>query len=309
MQPQQYLLRQCPCCGSNIKSDAQVFSEKRAEDLSYEELTPYWNGFFKDKIFFSYKACEKCQMLYAPIFYNASQLEALYAQMAPNMDIVPLSALENTQRSYFDHLKQSAELTGGFIEIGPDIGLFTQHCVSEGHFDHYWLFEPNLAVHTELSGRMKNSKISIIDSMFGFSQVPDHSVNVAVMIQVLDHLLDPVATLVELRKKLRPGAKLLLVTHNEQSLLRKIVGTKWPAFCLQHPQIYNPKTITALLERAGYEVNSIDRSKNYFEFGFLLKHLLWAFGIKVNSLPAFLNFTIPLKLGNMMTIAAPKTRY
>jgi len=308
MQPQQYLLRQCPCCGSTSQSAAQVFSEKRAEDLSYEELTPYWKGFFKDKIFFSYKVCETCELLYAPIFYNGSQLEALYAQMAPNMDVVPLAALENTQRSYFDHLKHSAKLTGGFLEVGPDIGLFTQHCVKEGYFDYFWLFEPNQAVHTALRERIKNSKISIIDSMFGFSRVPDKSVNVAVMIQVLDHLLDPVATLVELHQKLQPGAKLLLVTHNEKSLLRKIVGTKWPAFCLQHPQIYNPKTITKLLDEAGYDVNSITNSKNYFEFGFLLKHLLWAFGIKVNSLPAILNFTIPLKLGNMMTIATPRTK-
>ncbi len=306
MYSQQYLLRQCPCCGSNIKADAQVFSEKRAEDLSYEKLMSYWNGFFKDKIFFSYKACEKCQLLYAPIFYNSNQLEALYAQMPPNMDVVPLSALENTQRSYFDHLKHSAKLTGGFIEVGPDIGLFTQHCVKEGNFDHFWLFEPNLAVHSALKERMKNSKLSIIDSMFGFSQVPDQSVNVAVMIQVLDHLLDPVATLVELRQKLRPGAKLLIVTHNEQSLLRKVVGTKWPAFCLQHPQIYNPKTITKLLDSAGYEVISISRSKNYFEFGFLLKHLLWVIGIRLQKTPKLVNFTIGLKLGNIITIAMPR---
>ena len=42
------------------------------------------------------------------------------------------------------------------------------------------------------------------------------------MIQVLDHLLDPIATLTELRAKLLPDAKLLIVTHNEQSLLRKM---------------------------------------------------------------------------------------
>ena len=127
------------------------------------------------------------------------------------------------------------------------------------------------------------------------------------MIQVLDHLLDPVATLSELKTKLLPGAKLLLVTHNEQSLLRKLIGWKWPAFCLQHPQIYSPQSITQLLEKAGYTVNSIKRTKNYFQASFLLKHLLWALGIKVQTIPRILDFTVGLKLGNMITIATPKS--
>jgi hypothetical protein len=142
--------------------------------------------------------------------------------------------------------------------------------------------------------------------MFGFSHVPDHSASAAVMIHVLDHLLDPIATLSELRQKLKPGAKLLLVTHNESSLLRRIVGWRWPAFCLQHPQIYNPESMRKLLEAAGYEVLQRSRTVNYFQIDFLLKHLLWAFGIKVKSVPSFGKFTLGLKLGNMLTIATPK---
>jgi hypothetical protein len=142
--------------------------------------------------------------------------------------------------------------------------------------------------------------------MFGFSQIPDQCAGAAVMIQVLDHLLDPVATLIELRAKLLPHAKLLIVTHNEQSLLRKMVGWRWPAFCLQHPQIYNPNSISKLLEKAGFRVNSINKTKNFFEFSFLLKHLLWAFGIKVKSVPSIFNFTIGLKLGNIATVATPR---
>jgi hypothetical protein len=95
------------------------------------------------------------------------------------------------------------------------------------------------------------------------------------------------------------------VTHNEQSLLRKIVGWKWPAFCLQHPQIYSPESMSMLLEKSGYKVDSIKRTKNYFQLSFLLKHLLWAFGLKVKSVPSIFDFTISLKLGNTITIATP----
>ena len=304
--PQSYLHRNCPICQDKTKSLIEVSSNQRAEDLSYDSLVPYWNGFFKEKIFFSYARCNQCKLLYAPIFYRLDQLEALYGQMPPNMDLVPMTALVKTQKGYFKELKRFSALKNGYIEIGPDIGIFTENCSREGNFDSYWLCEPNREVASALTKSVGNNKFTIIEDMFGFGQIPDQSAGAAVMIQVLDHLLDPVATLSELRKKLLPDAKLLIVTHNEQSLLRKIVGWRWPAFCLQHPQIYNQNSITKLLEKAGYEVNAIEKTRNYFEFSFLLKHLLWAFGIKVKSVPSIFNFTIGLKLGNIVTVATPR---
>ncbi len=301
-----YLHRGCPICKNSGQSPIEVSSHTKGESLDYESLVPYWNGFFKEKIFFSYARCSVCGLLYAPVFYQESQLSELYGQMAPNMDLVPMDALVKTQRGYFERLQRFSSLEGGYIEVGPDIGIFTKNCSRDGKFNQYWLCEPNRAVARALAAAVDGYSYQIIEDMFGFAMIPNNSVSVAVMIQVLDHLLDPVATLSELRSKLVPDAKLLLVTHNEQSLLRKVVGWRWPAFCLQHPQIYSPRSISALLEQSGYIVNSIERTTNYFEFSFLLKHLLWAFGIKVKSIPTIFNFTIGLKLGNIITIATPR---
>ncbi len=306
MEESSFLNRVCPACGVKPPAKTSVSSEVVAESLGFEALIPYWNGFFKDKVIFSYSKCTNCGMLYAPVFFNGPQLERMYGQMPPNMSEVPLDALRRTQRGYFEALKNCATLEGGFIEVGPDIGLFTENCTKEGNFNQYWLFEPNRDVLPTLSKVMDGKKFHVIHDMFGFSHVPDHSASVAVMIHVLDHLLDPVATLRELKQKLTPGAKLLLVTHDESSLLRRLFGWRWPVFCLQHPQIYNPATMRFLLNEAGYEVLAQSKTVNFFQLSFLLKHLFWAVGIKVKSVPSFGNFTIGLKLGNMLTIATPK---
>ena len=306
MNDNKFLSRVCPVCGKNPEAHDVIHSEVKAESLDYDALIPCWNGFFKDKIFFSYERCSGCGLLYAPTFFNSQQLERLYGQMPPNMAEVPLEALRRTQRGYFESLKKNSNLEGGFIEVGPDIGLFTENCVREGNYDEYWLFEPNRDVLPALSKIVEEKEFHIIHDMFGFSHVPEHSASAAVMIHVLDHLLDPVATLRELRQKLKRGARLLLVTHDESSILRRIVGWRWPAFCLQHPQIYNPKSMRILLEVAGYEVLQRSKTVNYFQFSFLLKHLLWAFGMKVKSVSSFGKFTLGLRLGNMLTIATPK---
>ena len=301
-----YLHRDCPICRAKTTFKVEVSSEKKAEQIDYEYLIPYWNGFFKEKIFFSYARCSQCHLLFAPIFYNLEQLTALYGQMPPNMDVVPIAALRKTQKGYFEQLKKFCEFKNGYVEIGPDIGIFTENFSKERSFNKYWLFEPNKAVAPALANSVGDNEFEIIEDMFGFGQIPEKSIGAVVMIQVLDHLLDPVSTLSELREKLLPDAKLLIVTHNEQSILSKLLGWKWPAFCLQHPQIYNPSSISKLLENAGYKVDSIEKTKNYFEFGFLLKHLLWALGIQVRNVPEIFNFTIGLKLGNMITVATPR---
>ena len=306
METSVFFNRICPVCSSKPPTRADTQSHVMAESLSFDALVPCWNGFFKDKVFFSYVRCDGCGLLYAPTFFNNAQLEQLYGQMPPNMAEVPLEALRRTQRGYFEALKRCSSLEGGFIEVGPDIGLFTENCVRDGRYDEYWLFEPNRDVLPALTKIVEGKKYHVIHDMFGFSNVPDQSASAAVMIHVLDHLLDPVATLSELRQKLRPGAKLILVTHDESSLLRRLVGWRWPAFCLQHPQIYSPRSMRKLLEAAGFEVLDHQKTVNFFEVGFLLKHLLWAFGIKVRSVPNFGSITIGLKLGNMLTIATPK---
>ena len=139
--------------------------------------------------------------------------------------------------------------------------------------------------------------------MFDFSKIPNDSVSTVVIIHVMDHLIDPVKYLKNIQKKLKKGAKILIVTHDEQSFLRKIFKIKWPAFCLQHPQLYNIKTTLNFLENSNYKVIAQSKTKNYFKISFLLKHLLWGLGIKVKDVPDFFGITIGLKLGNIITIA------
>ena len=47
--------------------------------------------------------------------------------MSPNMDDVPINSLKKTQEGYFRELRKYSNLKGAYLEIGPDIGLFTQN--------------------------------------------------------------------------------------------------------------------------------------------------------------------------------------
>lgn len=298
----QFLVRNCPSCGLMF-SKPEMVSTQQAESLSFEKLQNYWVHFFKEKIFFSYHRCQ-CGLLYCQQFFTAAQLEQLYAHMPDNTANVSIVALEKTQYGYFSALKKFSTLQGNYLEVGPDIGLFTQYGMREGNFQQYWLFEPNKTVWPTLKNRMEQSNIQLVSEMFSFDVIPDNSISTAVFIHVLDHLLDPAKTLQELKKKLTQDARVLFVTHDESSLLAKLFRQKWPPYCLQHPQLFNPDSITEMLKCNGYDVVNISKSHNYFPLTYLLRHTLYAIGIDAR-LPQWNALQLPLKLGNIITIAKP----
>ena len=134
--------------------------------------------------------------------------------------------------------------------------------------------------------------------------IPDSLLGVAVMIHVLDHVLDPVQMLTHLHRKMQDNGLLVIVTHDESSLLASVLKQKWPAYCLQHPQLYQPKSITHLLKKSGFKVLDIQKTYNHFPLGYLLNHLVWALGFKKKVFPDWTRLQLPLKLGNIITIAA-----
>jgi hypothetical protein len=299
-----YASRCCPQCNASEPASEITAPPKPGETLSFEDLSPYWHGIFRDKVFFSYRRCARCGQLYAPTYLSDAQLETLYSQMAANMDIVDDSALNRTASEYFGQLRKYSPLHGTFLEIGPDVGAFARECAQKGSFTTYRLFEPNLAVHDDLRvaiGRPDN----VVETYFTRDSVADGTVDVAVMIHVLDHVLEPKTLAADVLRTLKPTGCLMLVTHDERSTMARVLRGRWPAYCLQHPQLFNRKSMTTILQSAGYSRVTTVPSTNYFPVTFLIEQLALAFKIPLKGLPKLPWLRVGLKLGNFITIARP----
>lgn len=300
-----FLLRACPRCGAAAPGTPETASRPAAESLPFAEVKRCWHGFFQEKVFFSYHRCSGCGLLFSPRYFRPEQMGELYGQMPDNTAGVPVDLLRMTQRGYFDALRRHSPLKGEYLEVGPDIGLFTENCVREGSFERYWLFEPNRAVLPELEKALDGRPRKVFAKDLDMSEIPDGRLAAVVMIHVLDHVLDPGAMLAQLRRKLAKGAVVLFVTHDESSLLARVLRAGWPPYCLQHPHLFRPATITDLLGSAGYRVLEIRKTSNHFPFFYLARHLLWALGLKGLPLPGWDRPAVPLKLGNILTVATP----
>jgi hypothetical protein len=241
------LSRPCPCCGNSVSRPTRFRSEPPAENAVEALSEGEWAGFFKSKIFFSYGRCASCGLLYCPVYFDEPSLAKLYGWMGDNTAGIPVPALRRTQAGYFELVRNRAA-AGDYLEIGPDIGLFSGLVARERLTSRYFLYEPNKAVWPALRSLCEPAgEVVLQDTMSNLDAVPDRSIGVAVMIHVLDHLIAPRQYLAMLAKKLRPDGLLLIVTHNEASLLARVFGGRYPIFCLQHPQLFSPATIARML--------------------------------------------------------------
>ena len=293
--------RACPCCCGSA-SDATRFRSDPPAEFQIGDLTEAaWAGFFKSKVFFSYRRCRGCGLLYCPVYFDEASLAKLYGWMSDNTAGVPLQAAQRTQASYFEMVR-GRSISGDYLEVGPDIGLFAGLVARERLASRFFLFEPNKAVWPALRSLCEGQgEVVLRDSMWGLDTVPDESIGLAVMIHVLDHLLAPKDYLAMLGRKLKPDGLLLMVTHNEASLLARLFGARYPIFCLQHPQLFSPATMARTVAAAGLKTRQILRTRNYFPAGYLVKHFLYQLGVDTNMphLPPVLG----LPLGNMATLA------
>jgi hypothetical protein len=280
-----------------------VVSRLPALELSFDELRPYWHGFFQERAFFPYGRCAACGQVYCPVYFSAEQLEELYRDMPDNTAGVDESALRRTQGRYAAVLRRHAPPGGDYLELGPDIGLLTERAVSGRDEAVLYLFEPNRTVWPALRERLGAGRCRLSAKMDDYADVPDGSVGMAAMIHVLDHVVDPADLLARLVPKLAAGGTLAVVTHDESSLLARALGARWLPFCLQHPQLYRPATLAGALLRAGLEVVAQEKTRNDFPAAYLAKHALSAAGLPHKWVPDIRRPVLGLKLGNIITVA------
>lgn len=294
----------CPVCDAPRSAAKPVMrSRPPAESLPFDALGVFHSGYDSRRVFFSYYRCAVCAGLYCPTYLSPAQLDLLYSDQPENMAEVPIAAREATLRVYFSILRRHCVLDGEYLELGPDIGLFAQLCADAGRFERLHLFEPNRHVHSALAERLAGQNVHISAGTGDDNRPADGNVSVAVAIHVIDHLIEPASVLRGLHAAIKPGGTLFIVTHDEASLLARLLGKRWPPYTLQHPQLFAPHSIATLLERCGFAIVESAKTANYFPVAHLVRSAFTVLG-RERWAPRYDHpFMIRIKLGNIVTVA------
>jgi 2-polyprenyl-3-methyl-5-hydroxy-6-metoxy-1,4-benzoquinol methylase len=135
--------------------------------------------------------------------------------------------------------------------------------------------------------------------------------DVITIIDVIEHVENPLVLLSDAHTSLSTGGILVLTTPDVGSFFARILGWKWWHFRVAHITYFDKKTIALTLDKAGFEIVDSIRPAWYFTLSYLLERVMVYF-------PKFLRFTpaqwmkkITIKLNladSFLIICKPKNK-
>jgi 2-polyprenyl-3-methyl-5-hydroxy-6-metoxy-1,4-benzoquinol methylase len=140
---------------------------------------------------------------------------------------------------------------GKLLEIGPSTGAFVYAAKLAG-------FDTSAIEIDERCAAFLNdiAGIPTVASGDTVAVLPDcPSFDVITLWHVVEHLTNPVETLVACAEKLNPGGLLVVAAPNPESLQFKIMGARWPHLdAPRHTAIIPRQFITRVLKERGFDV-------------------------------------------------------
>ena len=140
--------------------------------------------------------------------------------------------------------------TGNLLDVGCGNGRFLARMRDLG-----WE-----VVGVETDGHAVNTAkqrfgLSVHEGTLEEAGFPDHGFGAITMNHVIEHVLDPIGTLRECGRVLKPGGKLVVVTPNIESLAHRLFGAA--SVHLEPPRhicLFSPRTLLVCAERTGLRV-------------------------------------------------------
>jgi hypothetical protein len=100
---------------------------------------------------------------------------------------------------------------------------------------------------------------------------------------------------VDARRLLKSGEVFLVICHNRDGLVNRMLGRKSPIFDVEHLQLFNNRSVRRLFEAAGYEGVQVTAIRNRYP----LRYWMRLFPIPGKLKPRVLAFLSKSRLGGI----------
>ncbi|MGO9228510.1 MAG: class I SAM-dependent methyltransferase [Bryobacteraceae bacterium] len=174
---------------------------------------------------------------------------------------------------------------GSILDVGTATGFFLDEAIAEGSFVPYGI---ELSKYAGAIARDKFGAGRIHIGTIETAPFPPGFFSAVTMSDLLEHVCDPVSALRKAHELLRPGGVLMVMTPDTSSISRRLMGSRWTQFKLEHLFYFSPANIRRLAASCGFRVLSIQRARK----AMTLKYLRDQF--QVYRHPALTPFSIGL---------------
>lgn len=156
------------------------------------------------------------------------------------------------------HMRLASRLTktltqaGAMLDVGCGNGSFLWAMQRQG-----WRVA-GVELHVLTAERLRRHGLTVFAGNFGELNLPERSYDLITMLEVLEHLHDPIGALRQAYNLIRPGGRLFITVPNIGSLEYHLFKAGWvalePPLHLYH---FNPLTLRIMLEQVGFTVDRV----------------------------------------------------
>jgi len=150
-----------------------------------------------------------------------------------------------------DRIERVAGSRGTLLDVGSYMGLFMKAAVARG-----WRCRGVEPDRDAWSHAVSTLGLDVCWGTLDTCALSPRSFDAITMLQVLEHLPDPRATLRQVRELLRSGGLLVVEVPNIDCWPVKLLGRRHRHFAKHHFTFFGPRTLSVLFRDCGYEVVS-----------------------------------------------------
>jgi 2-polyprenyl-3-methyl-5-hydroxy-6-metoxy-1,4-benzoquinol methylase len=217
------------------------------------------------------KRCDGCGVLYAVTPHSQGELNTLYeegkltgvpTEQIGRTDAPPQDWKQQEHQFLLDRLRHFGANGGALLDVGAFDGTFMGNAKMSG-FDPTGI-EPLREAYLHVRDSLG---LNVVHGDLLSAALPAESFAAVSLLDVIEHVADPVEELREAYRVLKPDGIPVMTTPNAAGLIQKVVGTKRKIFGQAwcpidnvpwHLWGFTPPTIRLCVEKAGYRVESVD---------------------------------------------------
>ena len=185
--------------------------------------------------------CRDCGTVHQPSLPSGAQLQHLYREMSDDRYLAEEAGRRRTARRLLDLL--TPHVPGGrLLEVGCGHGLLLDEARRRG----YDVAGLELSVEAARYAREKLG-LPVRETPLEDLSLNGERYDVLVLIDVLEHLSDPIGALERSCALLAPGGALLIATPDPSSLVARAMGRRWWSFLPAHYCLIPRRTLRELL--------------------------------------------------------------
>lgn len=251
--------------------------------------------------------CRNCGLIYTNPRFTGEEILDSYVAVEDPLYLEERDGRVLTFERHLRPLEKIKAPPGLLLDVGAYTGVFVEIAAQHG-WDAYGVEPSHWAVEQACE-----RGLHMIQGTLASSGLPDNSLDVVTMWDVIEHVSNPLGEMQQAQRLLKPGGLLVVHTMDIDSRFARMMGGRWPWLMEMHIYYFSRHTLKQMLEKAGFTVIRIEPQGRYLRLGYFATRiggfspLLGRLLSKLFRLTHLNEMPVPLNFGDLVTAYAIKT--